>query len=117
MIYRTTITATSSGAAGGTVTATTAAPVNGLVVEIRNNSASWGGTADYNFTRTDGEGGGTVLSLSNQAGPWSALVGGSVSGMGDGQAVRGIPCTGPLSMELIQATGAVAGTVHVYYEA
>ena len=115
MIYRTELAVTSDSAGAGTVAS--AAPINGLVVEVRNNSAAWGGTADYTFTRSAGEGGGTVLSLTDQAGPFSALVGGSVSGLGTGQAVRGIACPGYLTLTLAEATPSTAGTVHVLYEA
>ena len=114
-IDHTTIVGTSNDAAGGTVTLTSTRPINGLVVGVRNDSAAWGGTADYNFYRAAEYGGGTVLSLTNQAGPFEAVVGGSVSGLGTGQAAYGVACPGYLKLDLIQATGPVAGTVHVYY--
>lgn len=111
MIKRQELTVTTDGSGAGTVT--TARPVGGHIVEIRNDSAAWGGTADYTFTRASGEGGGTVASLTNLAGPFSVYPGGSVYGMTSAHAC--IPVEGYLTMVVAGAASTVAGTVHVYY--
>lgn len=112
MISSTKLVVTTDGSGAGT--AVSARPINGEVVEIRNNSASWGATADYTFTRDAQEGGGTVITLTNWAGPASSYPGGSVTGAGAVQNVP-VPVPGYLTMTVAQATISTAGTVHVLY--
>jgi hypothetical protein len=100
----------------GAGTAISTRPINGRVLELRNDSAGWGGTADYTFLRDASTGGGTVATLTNQAGPFSTFVGGSVSGGGPSASSEGIPVAGNLTLIVAQAAVSTAGTVHVIYE-
>ena len=116
-LQRQTLTVTTDASGAGTVT--TAAPINGYVVAIRN-AGTWGtiaaGTADYAFTTAANEGAGTVLAISNQTDPFTAYVGGSIHGMSSGQAFLGVPVDGYLTLTVAQAAATTAGTVHVYYD-
>lgn len=111
MIQRQALIVTTDSVGAGTVTTTR--PISGRIVEIRNNSSAWGGTADYTFTRAAGEGGGTVVSLTDTAGPFSVYPGGSVYGMTGTHTP--VPVEGYLTMAVAQAGSVVAGTVHVFY--
>lgn len=111
-LKRQTLVVTTDSAGAGTIS--TQRPLGGCVIELRNDSAAWGGTADYTFTRAADEGGGTVFNASNLAGPFSVYPGGSVYGLAG--VASHIPVDGQLTMTIAQAGSVVAGTVHVFYE-
>lgn len=96
--------------ASGAGTATTALPVNGELIAVCNDGTAWGGTVDYNLLRA---GGGTVATLTNQAGPFTAYPAGSAIGFGT--AAVPIPVEGYLELRVAQATVSTGGTVQILY--
>ncbi len=115
-LLRTTISGTSDGS--GALTAKSLLPLNGVVIEIRNNSSAWGTAADYTFTRDAAEGGGTVAVLTNKGGPFSVYPRADAVSTtdGGGSAIVAVPVDGHLALSLAGAATAQAGTIHIYYE-
>ena len=103
----------------GNLTVSSAQPITGVILEIRNNSSGWG-TATYSFTRGASEGGGTVLQAATLVSPFTVAPRREVTSSGtaianSGTAIGMIPVDGHLTLALSSAPTAQAGTVHVYY--
>lgn len=109
----------------GTVVSTR--PISGEIVEVRYNGTDLNAasaTADWTITRKDG--GGTVLALTDVAGPWQyaprqslhTTTGGTLTheatSAGAGAQVGPIPVDGHLQVVLAQA-GTATDSIHVFY--
>lgn len=120
MIRKTTITLTTDGVGAGT--AMSNGPVEGEILSVRCGGTALGGTADFTLTR-EGDGG-TVLVVTNGAGPWQyqpresvhTTSGGTTSySIGSGVISEGIPSADYLKLVVAQATPNATQTVHVHY--
>lgn len=112
-VQRITLEATTDSSGAGT--AETTYPLSGYLEEIRYQG-SFGSTADFTFTRS--EGGGTVLVVTNGAAPWSYLPRAQIadtSGTVVSAAYDTIPIDDYLTMVVAQGGSVVSGTVSIYY--
>ena len=117
-VRRQQLAVTTDGSGAGTVSS--AQPISGVILEIRNNSGAWG-TATYAFTRGSSEGGGTVFQSGGVVSPFTISPRQQVTTAGtvilnSGTAIATIPVDGHLTMTVAGAATTTAGTVHVYYD-
>lgn len=105
----------------GAGTATFPRPINGYVLEVRSNAASFSATADFTITRK-GAIGGTIVAFTNNIGPWTYAPRADLHTTAGGTATAGtafglIPVAGEVQVLVAQGGNAQAGTVHIIYDA
>jgi hypothetical protein len=120
VIRKETLVVTADAAGAGT--AVSVAPIVGEILSVRLAGTALGGTADFTLTR-DGDGG-TVLVVTNGAGPWQyqpreaahSTAGGTTSySLGSGALTEGVPSADYLRLVVVQAAANAGGTVHIHY--
>ena len=118
------LTTPAGGIAG---TATSSHPISGRILEVRNPGTGLdsGGTADYTITRNAD--GGTILALTNVAGPWQyqprvathSVTGGTTNyaaGIGPVLDPGGVPCDDYVTVVIAQGGTAASGTIIFHYD-
>lgn len=110
------ITTDSSGAG----TASFPRPINGYVLEVRSNAASYAAGADFTITRK-GAMGGTIIAITNNIGPWQYQPRADLHTTGAGTATAGtafglIPVSGEVQVVVAQGGNATSGTIHIMYD-
>jgi len=109
---------TPGGGTAGTASATSQWPIHGLVKLIRCPGTALGGTADYLVT--EGTSGGTILTLTDTASPWTYAPGPTLNSISGGTMTpsltgEGYPVAGYVTATVAQGAAGNSGTIYLYY--
>lgn len=107
--------------AAGAGTVVSARPMSGLIYSVRYPGTVFAGTADYTVTRR-GPSGGTILNVSDAAGPWqyspreqiSNTSGGTVAS-GGSALVDYIPTDDYVQVKVAQGGSVLTDSLYVYW--